>query len=165
MSLGSSQCTSLYVILFDVSPQANKILQAIHLSKLPMQEIPICQMRTTHLYTLCCTQKEHCITCTAFLEVKQSSKLTTKRWWIFGMCAASYSLQHCKREKEIEKVPSMCDIVSVFCHSHIHRSRTTALRTRNAHEYEIYCIPYLFAISLSLSLSLSHSHRVVIAIA
>lgn len=89
--------------------------------------------------------------------MKQSSKLTTKRWWIFDMCAVSCSLQHCKREKEIEKVPSMCDIVSVFCHSHIHRSRTTALRTRNAHEYEIYCIPYLFAISLSLSFPLSLS--------
>lgn len=63
--------TSLCVILFDVSPQANKILQPIHFSKCFSSEIRICQM-------------QHTLTCASFLyDAKQSDKLTTKRWWIF----------------------------------------------------------------------------------
>lgn len=63
------QCTSLCVILFDVSLQANAILQAIHLSKVDARD------RDSNLpSTAECTLYTHIYTC--FHELKQSDKLT-----------------------------------------------------------------------------------------
>lgn len=133
----SANVQCLCVILFDISPQANAILQAIHLNKCLRAH-----MRKTEIERF---QSATCSMRLLFYEVKQSDKLTTKCWWIFS------------------NVNWMRIRMRVHCVVHVTLWAHFTIRIFMAlncvqveHEYEIYYISYSFAIISSCIIAIAY---------